>query len=530
MPLPRPPPVYFATALALYSTLYLIKYYRTWYSSVEDVKNSDDSAGMRLVAAQGKQAGRASSALTVAEAPVLVDVHDSLVASFHAGVPSAKAFRRAQLRRLLRMVEVEKETILAAVEADLGKNRFESVASEYALVRAEIMDLIENLNRYMAPQRVRTKLGTAPASSSVTPSPKGVVLIMSPWNYPVNLALVPLAGAIAAGNSVFLKVSRHSSNVARVLCDLIPRYLDTRTVAVEGAGGASLITELLRLQWDHIFFTGSVSVGKVVAAAAARTLCPVTLELGGKNPCYIGDVRDLRHAMKRIVWGKFWNASQTCIGIDYLLVPRHRVDEVVRLAKEWITEFFGEDPRASADFARIVSPAAARRLRDLLDHGTVVIGGEVDVDARYVAPTVLVDVELDSPLMDDEIFGPLLPIVPCDSASDVVRHLRGRPSPLALYVFSDDKAEVELIRNGTRSGAFSRNHVLQHFINDHLPFGGVGESGTGAYHGERTFSTFSHDRATIDASCSRFLDSHLIYPPYTPLKAAVVALILRLGV
>jgi len=428
------------------------------------------------------------------------------------------------------MVEAEKEVILAAVEADLGKARFETVASEYALVRSEIMDLIVNLNRYMSPRTVPTKVGTAPASSSVTPSPKGVVLIMSPWNYPVNLALVPLAGAIAAGNCVFLKVSRHSTNVARVLCTLIPRYLDTRTVAVEGAGGSSLITELLRLEWDHIFFTGSVSVGKVVATAAARTLCPVTLELGGKNPCYIGDVRDLRHAMKRIVWGKFWNASQTCIGIDYLLVPRHRVNEVVSLAKEWIRSFFGDDPRASPDFARIVSSSATRRLQGLMKHGTVLVGGEVDVDARYVAPTILTDVDLDSPLMDDEIFGPLLPIIPCDSADDVVRHMRGRPSPLAFYVFSDNKAEVDRIRNGTRSGAFSKNHVLQHFINDHLPFGGVGESGLGAYHGERTFATFSHDRATIDATCSRFLDSHLLYPPYTPLKTAIVAVILRLGI
>jgi acyl-CoA reductase-like NAD-dependent aldehyde dehydrogenase len=352
-----------------------------------------------------------------------------------------------------------------------------------------------------------------------------VVLIVSPWNYPCNLALVPLIGALAAGNTVFLKVSAYAANTANTLVELIPRYLDTSCVVMEGCGGRHVIKQLLLNKWDHIFFTGSVSVGRIIGEAAGRNLTPCTLELGGKNPCIVDDTIDLRLAARRIAWGKFFNTGQTCIGVDYVLCDAAVEAAFIVELKLAVVQFYGEDPHASTSYGRIITEAHTRRLQGLLQHGEVVHGGKVVVAEKYVAPTILRAVNLDSELMTDEIFGPLLPIVTYADLSEALRFVNQRPICLALYLFSSDSQRQEQVLTGTRSGSAVINDVLMQFTNSALPFGGCGESGMGAYHGKCTFDTFTHRRAVIKSTSKNWLDLPLRYPPYSEKKYAPLVVV-----
>lgn len=414
--------------------------------------------------------------------------------------------------------------ITDAVRADLGKKSdMEVNSSEINAPMVEIEEMIHHLHSWMSPEKVGMSLASFPAANYIYKDPLGVVLVAAPWNFPVNLAIVPLMGAIAAGNTVFLKLSRHSSQTARTLEKLIPEYLDMRAVAVEADGGAAFITALLKEKYDHIFFTGSVAVGKIVYEAAAKHLTPVTLELGGKNPCIVDRSADIALAAKRIAWAKFFNCGQACITVDYILVHKDVHDQLAEALKNQIREFFGADPKKSDSFARVISKDHVKRLAELFKMGNVICGGESDVEDRYIAPTIITDPKLDSLLMQDEIFGPVLPLVKVDSVDAAIQFIKARPLPLALYLHAKDSAVEKAVLEQTRSGAVGLNDHILHFLNSELPFGGVGESGMGSYHGKLSFETFIHKRAVVKQST--WIDLPLRYAPYDNARSTIVNLV-----
>jgi aldehyde dehydrogenase (NAD+) len=358
-----------------------------------------------------------------------------------------------------------------------------------------------------------------PGRAVIHPEPLGTVCIIAPWNYPVQLLLAPLVPAIAAGNSAVLKPSEVTPTVAEALADLVPRYLDERLVGVV-TGGVEETTALLEERFDHIFYTGNGNVARIVMAAAARHLTPVTLELGGKSPAIVAADADVRVAARRIAWGKFVNAGQTCVAPDYVLVDEAVEDELVAGLVTAIGDFYGEDPARSPDFARIVSDRHVERLAGLLDAGgydSTVVGGDVDRGDRYVAPTVLTGVKPDAAVMGEEIFGPILPVIGVDGVEEAIRFVERRDKPLALYAFSSDDRTLERIVEHTSAGGVALNHVLLHLAVPELPFGGVGPSGTGAYHGRAGFDTFSHRKSVLRKPTKP--DPSLLYPPYTALKS-----------
>ncbi|KJE88821.1 aldehyde dehydrogenase [Capsaspora owczarzaki ATCC 30864] len=434
---------------------------------------------------------------------------------FHSGHTLSYEYRLTQLKAIERMFVENQEAIVGAVQKDLGKKHpFEAHCTEYALVLADVRHTMNKLKKWMKPQSVYSPVAIQPVSSYVSKEPLGVCLIMSPWNYPVNLAIVPLIGAIAAGNTALLKLSRHSANVATTLGELCIKYLDSQAVAIEYEGGASMITELIKHKWDHVFFTGSVSVGRIVYEAAAKHLTPVVLELGGKNPVFIDRKVHIPTVARRLAWGKFFNAGQTCVGVDHVYVHKDIEQELIAELKKAVTQFYGENPQTSSSFARIISNHHVKRLAKTFADGEVVIGGQVDEKDAYIAPTVIRNVRADSELLSDEIFGPIMPIIAVDDLIATASEQRHKPSPLATYVFSDDDEVVASIQAKTRSGAFLVNECLIHFTNSNLPFGGVGESGIGKYHGAITFDIFSNARAVVARSTNKILDVPLRYPPY----------------
>ena len=354
------------------------------------------------------------------------------------------------------------------------------------------------------------------------PEPLGVACVIAPWNYPVQLLAVPMVAAIAAGNAVVAKPSELAPHSAAVLAELIEALGDPAVAVING--GVAETTELLTHRFDHILYTGNSRVARIVMRAAAEHLTPVTLELGGKSPAIVSRHADVAVAARRIAWGKFVNAGQTCIAPDYVLVERPVHDELVAAIGAQIEAFYGADPKASADYARIVNAPHFHRLEKLLDSGTVAHGGISDPDSRYLAPTVLTGVAADDPVMGEEIFGPILPVIAVDSLDEAVAFVaersRAGDKPLALYSFSSVDDENDAVVAGTTSGGVCVNGTLMHISNPHLPFGGVGESGTGAYHGRFGFDTFSHQRAVHTRSTR--VDPDLLYPPYTDRKRSLV--------
>jgi aldehyde dehydrogenase (NAD+) len=354
--------------------------------------------------------------------------------------------------------------------------------------------------------------------------PLGVVAIIAPWNYPVQLTLAPMIGALAAGNAVVLKPSELAPATARVLAELVPRYLDPSAVAVID-GGVPETTELLAQKLDHIFYTGNGSVGRVVLEAAAKNLTPVTLELGGKSPTYVDDTVDLDAAAARIAWGKFLNAGQTCVAPDYVLATAEVQAKLAPLIARWIERCFCADPEQSADYGRIINERHFARLSGLLGSGTLVTGGEMDAAQRYLAPTVLTEVPRDAPVMREEIFGPILPLVTVDGPGDAIRFINEHDKPLALYVFSEDARTRRRFLTETSSGALGFGIPLAHMGVHGLPFGGVGASGAGAYHGRRSLTTFSHEKAVLSKPLSP--DTiRLIAPPYTAAREGLIRKVL----
>ena len=449
-----------------------------------------------------------------------LDCANRLRATFRTGRTQSLDWRREQLQQLKALASEHAEELVAALQADFGKPTFEAFTTDVAAVAMDCSMAIKKLRRWTRPEKVSTPIQQQPGRSRIVRDPLGVVLIIAPWNYPVQLLLSPLVGAIAAGNCAVLKPSEITPHTSAVLARLVPEYLDPDCITLV-EGGIAETTELLSQRFDHIFYTGNGTVGRVVLEAAAKHLTPVTLELGGKSPCIIARDANVEVAARRIAWGKFLNAGQTCVAPDYILVHPDREQELVEKLKEAITSFYGDDPQKTEDYARIVSPNHHRRLASLLkESGEVVVGGELDEASRYIAPTLVRNVSAESPLMSEEIFGPILPILTCASTAEAIEFVNDRDKPLALYVFTEDRKVEEEVIGGTSSGGVCVNAILWHITNPNLPFGGVGPSGTGAYHGRASFETFSH-RKSVMTKPTRF-DMKLLYPPYGRLKTALV--------
>ncbi|MBD1842049.1 aldehyde dehydrogenase [Cyanobacteria bacterium FACHB-63] len=445
--------------------------------------------------------------LTPASIPSLVEKQRSL---FGSGQTQSIEFRRTQLQRLKDAIVQYKDEIVKAAHADLGRPEFEAYF-EIATIQ-EINVALKQLKTWMQPKRIRTSVDQFPAKAWVQPDPLGVVLIIGPWNYPFQLMMSPLVGAIAAGNCAILKPSEQAPHTAKVIAELIQSAFPPDYIAVM-EGNATVSQALLAEKFDHIFFTGGTAIGRIVMQAAAKHLTPVTLELGGKSPCIVDmDVR-LDYAAKRIAWGKFINAGQTCIAPDYLLVDRRIKSDLIELMKRSVDEFYGEDPAKSPDYGRIINQHHFQRLSTLLNNGECVLGGTVDPATRYIAPTILDRVSWDDPVMQEEIFGPILPVLEYDDLTDAIAKVNARPKPLALYFFSKDPQKQEKVLRSTSSGGVCLNDTVMQVGVNELPFGGVGESGMGRYHGRASFETFSHPKSVLKKSF--WLDLDWRYAPYT---------------
>ncbi|ACO47138.2 aldehyde dehydrogenase family protein [Deinococcus deserti] len=428
------------------------------------------------------------------------------------------AQRQVILRRVHDAVRAHREALAEALSLDLGKSRAESEIAEIHPILEELRHAVQHLPRWMAPRRVPTPLMLAGSHSEVQMQARGVTLILSPWNYPVNLALAPLIASLAAGNTVVLKPSEKAPHVARALKTLLESVFEPRLVAVV-EGDANVARTLTSMPFDHIFFTGSTAVGRQVMSAAAQNLTGVTLELGGKSPALVHSSAHLTRSAERLTWGKFLNAGQTCVAPDYALVPRAMQEQLVGEIGRVITRRFGDAPRlrAGTDYGRMVDAHSVRRLdqltRQSLEQGArLALGGDFDPEARFISPTVVTDVTPDMPLMQEELFGPVLPVLTYDSLEEALNLIRRLDPPLALYLFAENDHVVERVQRETTSGGMIVNGTIIHLTNPYLPFGGVGTSGQGAYHGEHGFRTFSHQRAVLTEtprSGVRFM-----YPPY----------------
>jgi len=440
---------------------------------------------------------------------------DALRAYFETGATKPLSWRLSQLDALEHFLMEREQDIEDALRADLRKPPTEAFTSEAGIALSELRLTRKKLASWMKPERVRTSKIAMPGRSYIYREPLGVTLIIGAWNYPLHLVLVPLIGAIAAGNCAVLKPSEVAPNVSALIAKWIPKYLDRKAVQVV-EGGVPETTALLQEKWDHIFYTGNGTVGRIVMAAAARHLTPVTLELGGKSPCIVDESAALNMAAQRIVFGKFFNAGQTCVAPDYVLVHDHVHDALVNRMSSAIREFYGDDPKQSPDFARIVNERHHARLTRLLDDADVVTGGETDLSDRYIAPTIIKNVKEDDAVMQEEIFGPILPVISVPSVDSAIAFVNRRPKPLALYLFGRDKDVHDRVLAGTSAGGTTINHIWLHLGVDQLPFGGVGESGMGAYHGRLSFETFSHHRAVLKKPL--LPDPPLLFPPYSARK------------
>ncbi len=429
---------------------------------------------------------------------------------FQSGATRSRASRLEALDALDRAIRAAEPALLQALHDDLGKSAAEAYTSEIGFVLAEIAATRRNLRRWMAAAHPRSPLLLQPASAAVIPEPRGVTLIISPWNYPFQLACSPLVASLAAGNTVVLKPSEHAPRTADALARLIHAALPPERACVV-TGGAEAATALLSHRFDHMFFTGGAAVGRLVAQAAAASLTPCTLELGGKSPCIVCADANLPVAARRIAWGKFLNAGQTCVAPDFVWADRRIVAPLLEELARAIRSFYGPDPRVSPDYGRIVSTRHFDRLQAFLLDSRIVCGGEADRDARYLAPTLLTDVPDGAPVLQEEIFGPILPVLAYDTLGAALDALRERPVPLALYLFSESRDTQDQILARSRSGGACVNDTVMHLLNPRLPFGGLGESGMGACHGRAGFDTFSHRRSVLRRGTRR--DPAFRYPP-----------------
>ncbi|MFL0400673.1 aldehyde dehydrogenase [Bacillus cereus] len=418
---------------------------------------------------------------------------------FYNGYTRSIETRKNNLKKLYDGIQRFEEEIFQALKLDLNKSAHESFTTEVGYVLKEISFQLKHMSSWSKPKRVRTALTHFGSKGKVVPEPYGVTLIIAPWNYPFQLAIAPLVGALAAGNTVVLKPSELTPNVSKMLTRMIEELFPEELVSVV-EGGVEESTALLKEPFDYIFFTGSVGVGKVVMEAAAKNLTPLTLELGGKSPCIVHKDAKLDVTARRIVWGKFLNAGQTCVAPDYMYVHSSVKEQLIEALRHEITEQYGKEPLQNDNYVRIVSDRHFERLCTFLQDGKQVIGGSYKKETLHIEPTVLTNVTWQSAVMEDEIFGPILPIIEYDKLEDVIETIQQHPKPLALYVFSEDRKVQEQVTNNIPYGGGCINDVVYHLATPYLPFGGVGSSGLGGYHGEQSFRTFSHYKSILSQS------------------------------
>jgi aldehyde dehydrogenase (NAD+) len=450
-----------------------------------------------------------STALQPSEAELKVK---ALRDYFHSHATRPYQWRMSQLGQVIKLLDEKETELMDALMKDSGKAEFTAYSGDIAFVHAEAKYAMKRLKKWMKPEKVGTPMMLKPAKSYIRSEPLGVVLVMGAWNFPAQLTLGAMVGALAAGNTVLIKPSEVSPRVAAFLSKYVPQYFDTQAVKVM-EGGVEETTDILTQRFDKILYTGNSFVGKIVMAAAAKHLTPVTLELGGKNPVIVDASAKLEVAANRIIDSKFTNAGQICVAADYLLVHEAVYDQFLPLLKAKITEFFGEYPKDSNAYSRIINERHVQRIKQLMQGCSVYAGGVIEEADNYISPTLLVDVPLDAPIMGDEIFGPLLPIFKYSNEAEAVDFVNRNEKPLAFYIFTEDRLLAERILNSTNSGAAGINAIMMHASNPELPFGGVGNSGMDAYHGKFSFDNMSHKRSVLDKSTR--IDPRGMYPPFT---------------
>ena len=439
------------------------------------------------------------------------EIHAKQVDFFLKNNPLSIKERIQLLKKLKQEIDSQEDAIIKALKDDFKKPAFETMVTEVVVVYKELDLFIKNLESWSKPEKVSSSLLNFPSSDRIYHRPYGNVLIIAPWNYPFQLAINPLIAAIATGNTVTLKPSELTPNTAALLENIIKKVFTEDQAAVI-KGDKEIAQELLDLKWNFIFFTGSVPVGKIVHQAAAKNLTPVTLELGGKNPCLVESTAKIQLTAKRIVWGKFLNAGQTCIAPDYVLVHKSVKPALIKALKEEIIAAYGKNTIDSPDYARIVNQSNFERLKGLIDQEKVEFGGQTDAESNFIAPTLIDEPKLSDKVMESEIFGPILPIISYDQESELSEIIRSYPAPLAFFVFTENKAFAENIMAQFPFGGGVINDVVIHFANEKLPFGGVGNSGIGAYHGKHSFNCFTHQQSVVNHKT--WIDIPFRYAPY----------------
>jgi aldehyde dehydrogenase (NAD+) len=432
-------------------------------------------------------------------------------------------YRLEILKRLRSLIKVHEQEIVDSLWKDFHKPEFEVIATESRFVIKELNNAIRKLRKWARPERVYTPIIHFLSHSFVAPQPYGQVLVLSPWNFPFQLAFMPLVGALSAGNCVILKVSRQAPNIIAVMEKILSHFPQALVAMINGDHAIS--EYLLEQKFDYIFFTGSCRVGKYVMQKAAENLIPVSLELGGKNPCVVAADARLDYAAKRIAWGKLINCGQTCVSPDYLLIDKKVKDKFLELISKEISLFYGDDPEKSNDFARVISSENVHRLIGLMKSGQIITGGTTDAGSRYVAPTIIKNVKPGDPIMQEEIFGPVLPVIDFEEFNEVYGIIEQNPKPLSAYIFTRNKKLIREFMKRTRSGNACVNETVMQIASPYLPYGGVGNSGIGRYHGKRSFETFSNLRSVLVKS--NLLDIPIRYPPYSRVKAKIISFLMR---
>ena len=441
----------------------------------------------------------------------ITEVFEKQKIFFRTGKTLELKFRLSQLKKLYNAIQKYESEIFDAIYLDFKKSTFEIFGTEVAMVQDEIRYFLKKLPKLMRPEKVKSSLASLPAKSFIYKEPYGLSLIIGPWNYPINLIFEPLVGAISAGNCVVLKPSELAANTSKIVKKIVNEIYDESFVAVI-EGGAEITQSLLAKKFDHIFFTGSVKVGKIVYEAAAKNLTPCILELGGKSPCIVDKDAEIDLAARRIVWGKFVNGGQTCVAPDYLLLHKSIKKPLLEKIVFYTKKHYGENPMESPDFPRVIDNRNFNRLKPFLDNGQIVIGGDANENEKYIAPTVLDEISWNDPIMQEEIFGPILPVMEFEDLSEALNDIKDRPKPLALYYFSKNKKKQEMVLKEVGSGGGCINDTLFQFGSPSIPVGGVGNSGIGKYHGKDSFYTFSNSKGIVKKS--NILDIPLRYPPY----------------
>ncbi|XP_056910944.1 aldehyde dehydrogenase family 3 member A2b [Takifugu flavidus] len=437
--------------------------------------------------------------------------------AFETGRSKPLEHRIHQLKNLQRLLTERKKEIVDAIKKDLGKSEEGTQLYETLGLEGEINMAVKKLKEWAAPRPVEKNLMTLSDTVYIRPEPLGVVLIIGAWNYPWAITIQPLIGAIAAGNAAVIKPSEVCVHTAKVMEDLLPLYIDKELYPVV-TGGVTETQELLRQRFDHIFYTGNGTVGKLIMEAAAKHLTPVTLELGGKSPCYIDKNCDLTIACRRIAWGKYTNCGQTCIAPDYILCEPSIQNQVIEEVQKAVKEFYTDDPKSCPDYCRIINQRHFKRIMAMLEDSTIAVGGDNDESDCYIAPTILKDVKPEAKVMQEEIFGPLLPILSVSGLDEAIKFINRGEKPLALYVFSHDSKVINRVRDETSSGGLLANDCLVHYSVSSLPFGGVGNSGMGCYHGKFSFDQLSHQRGCLIKQLKMEGMNSMRYPPHTAKK------------